>query len=97
MAFKALGRVVETDSALKIMRNEGISPATLLHRHASGDRGNLVFKSDEEYEPRWPTTESVYLLPSGNVVNIITHDCPGQSITTVYGIPRHWVKDFIDG
>ena len=99
MATIALGIVDTSDYALKILKREGIAVATMLHRHANGDRGNISFidEDDEEYEPPCPKTESVYLLRSGDAINIITYEYPERVVTAILGIPRDLVRNWTDG
>ena len=70
-----LGRLLTTPSALEVLISNGIHPLTLLERHSKGDWGD-VSEHDRLANERalndggriW----SVYRLPSGDIVWVIT-------------------------
>jgi hypothetical protein len=45
-----LGKVVTTPAALELLEREGVSPAELLRKHASGDWGELDVYNERENE-----------------------------------------------
>lgn len=73
-----LGRIVATPGALEAMGEAGISPASLLARHAAGDWGDLC--PEDKAENELSLREgfrilSSYKLKSGSRIWIITeHD-----------------------
>jgi len=70
-----LGRTVATPGALKLLEEAGISPASLLLRHANGDWGTLSPHDRQANVDALRDSSrvfSVYPLPDGGKVWVIT-------------------------
>ena len=70
-----LGRVVATPGALRTLKEAGVSPSSLLIRHASGDWGELTEHDRKENEFSLKSgfrILSSYTLSSGERIWIIT-------------------------
>lgn len=78
-----LGQLVSTPGALALMMARGVSPLSLLARHARGDWGRIPpedARSNREALIHGFRVMSSYPLPGGGVVWVITE--AGRSATT---------------
>jgi len=79
----APGRILATPGALAAMEEAGISPASLLLRHLSGDWGDLCPEDKEENELSLREgfrILSAYTLPTGQKIWLISE--ADRSVTT---------------
>jgi hypothetical protein len=78
-----LGRLVSTPGALELMMARGVSPLSLLSRHARGDWGQVPpedMRSNREALIQGFRVMSNYPLPGGGVIWVITE--ADRSVTT---------------
>ena len=79
-----LGRIVATPGALDAMREAGQDPRQLLHRHNTGDWGDLCEEDEAENNfsvPRRLRILSAYILSTGVKVWVLTE--ADRSATTL--------------
>ncbi len=82
-ALFPLGRIVSTPGALEALGVAGMPPSQLIHRHASGDWGEI--SEDDRQENQLSVTEgfrilSAYTLATGVKIWLITD--ADRSVTT---------------
>ncbi|MDT9000448.1 hypothetical protein RQP53_14325 [Paucibacter sp. APW11] len=78
-----LGQLVSTPGALKLLMKRGVSPISLLARHARGDWGQIPAedaRSNREALIQGFRVMSSYALPDGGVIWVITE--ADRSVTT---------------
>ena len=71
----ALGQLLATPGALKLMQDSDVDPMSLLQKHASGDWGMVCAEDSQSNEEALVCGDrllSSYLLPGGGVIWIIT-------------------------
>jgi len=86
----SLGQVVATPGALEALRETGQLPFVFLHRHQTGDWGDLCEEDKAENElsvAQGYRILSAYTLTTGVKIWLITEY--DRSVTTLYNGPRN--------
>jgi hypothetical protein len=91
----SLGHIAITPGALEALRSHGVTPETLLDRHANGDWGNIDPEDEGLNEQALRTGDrllSVYPITEGITVWVITEaaDADGARSATTLLLPHEY-------